>query len=213
MSAARSNFSGMQDDFAQPTKAGLIHKFDSILERLDVGKLFPKAQPLEVELGAGDGSFLAKYAEAHREHNFIGVERLLGRLRKIEKKSLRAGLENVALFRIEASYFLEFLLPEKSVSALHVYFPDPWPKRKHRKNRLVNEPFAELVGKVLLPGGTIFLRTDDADYFSQMTRVFGANPGFDKREVPAELLSFVTDFERNFHLRGVPTLAAAYRLK
>jgi tRNA (guanine-N7-)-methyltransferase len=213
MSAARFNLNRMQNDLPQPDKASLIHKFDSILHRIDPKKIFPKAQPLEVELGAGDGSFLAKYAAAHREHNFIGVERLLGRLRKIEKKSLRAGLENIALFRIEASYFLEFLLPEKSVSALHVYFPDPWPKRKHRKNRLVNERFTELAGKVLLSGGTVFLRTDDADYFSQMTRVFDANSAFEKLEVPAALLSFVTDFERNFHLRDVPTLAAAYRLK
>jgi len=205
----------MQSDLGQTTKVGgtLIHKIESILEPLNVVSLFPKQQPLEVELGAGDGSFLAKYAQAHPENNFIGVERLLGRLRKIEKKGLRAGLTNLRLVRIEASYFLEFLLPEKSIVALHVYFPDPWPKRKHRKNRLVNERFTELVGKVLTPDGIIFLRTDDADYFSQMIRVFDANPAFKKIETPSVIGSVVTDFERNFHLRGVPTLAAAYRLK
>lgn len=205
----------MQSDPGQSTKSSgtLIHKIESILERLDVTTLFSKEQPLEVELGAGDGSFLAKYAQAHPATNFIGVERLLGRLRKIDRKGLRAGLQNLRLIRIEASYFLEFLLPEKSIVALHVYFADPWPKRKHRKNRLVNERFAELAQRVLQSGGIVFLRTDDADYFSQMTRVFDANPSFEKLEVPTSLLSFVTDFERNFHLRGVPTLAAAYRLK
>ncbi len=205
----------MQSDLSQiKTAAGtLIHKAESILERLDLEKLFPQPQPLEVELGSGDGSFLVKYAALHPEHNFIGVERLLGRLRKTEKKGLRAGLTNLRLIRIEASYFLEFLLPEKSVGAMHVYFADPWPKRKHRKNRLVNERFTELVEKVLLPAGTINLRTDDADYFSQMTQVFDGNSHFEKIEVPASLLAVVTDFERNFHLRGVPTLASAYRLK
>lgn len=205
----------MQSDSGQTKKATgtLIHKIDSIIEPLNIAALFPKQQPLEVELGAGDGSFLAKYATLHPEHNFIGVERLLGRLRKIEKKGLRAGLTNLRLVRIEASYFLEFLLPQKSVAALHVYFPDPWPKRKHRKNRLVNERFTDLAGKILTTNGIIFLRTDDADYFAQMTRVFDANSTFEKIETPTTVNSVVTDFERNFHLRGVPTLAAAYRLK
>jgi tRNA (guanine-N7-)-methyltransferase len=205
----------VQSDSNQAKKVAgtLIHKIESIVEPMDVARLFPKEQPLEVELGAGDGSFLAKYAALNAEHNFIGVERLLGRLRKIEKKSLRAGLTNLRLVRIEASYFLEFLLPQKSVTALHVYFPDPWPKRKHRKNRLVNERFTELVGKILTRDGIIFLRTDDADYFEQMTRVFDANSTFEKIETPTAIISVVTDFERNFHLRGVPTLAAAYRLK
>jgi tRNA (guanine-N7-)-methyltransferase len=108
---------------------------------------------------------------------------------------------------------LEFLLPEQSVTALHVYFADPWPKRKHRKNRLVNERFTELAGTVLVPKGVVFLRTDDADYFAQMVRVFDSNSRFEKTETPVELSSVVTDFERNFHLRSVPTLAAAYRLK
>ena len=205
----------MQPDSGQKaaSAATLIQKPVSILDRIDLVKLFPITQPLEVELGAGDGSFLARYASLHREHNFIGVERLLGRLRKIEKKGLRAGLTNLRLMRIEASYFLEFLLPHNSVTALHVYFPDPWPKRKHHKNRLINERFTELTGKVLKRNGIIFLRTDDADYFRQMVRVFDGNASFEKTETPSTLSEVVTDFERNFHLRGVPTLAAAYRLK
>lgn len=190
----------------------LIHRIPSIVERLDLGKLFPQPQPLEVELGAGDGSFLAQYAALHPENNFIGVERLLGRLRKIDRKGLRAGLANLRLFRIEASYFLEFLLPEKSMVALHIYFPDPWPKRKQQKNRLVNERFTELAQRVLVRGGIVHLRTDDSDYFSQMTRVFDANAAFEKIAVPAELSAVVTDFERNFQSRNVGTRAAAYRV-
>ncbi len=204
----------MQSDLIATPKptATLIHELESIVERIDPAKIFPKAQPLQLELGSGDGSFLARYAQAHPEYNFIGVERLLGRLRKINKKGLRVGLTNLRLVRIEAAYLLEFLLSKKSVVALHVYFPDPWPKRKHRKNRLINENFTVLAKEILQPGGTIFLRTDDADYFDQMTRVFDGNSAFQKTETPLELSSVVTDFERNFHLRGVPTLAAAYRL-
>jgi tRNA (guanine-N7-)-methyltransferase len=190
----------------------LVHKIQSIVERIDVARLFPREQPIEVELGAGDGSFIAQYAQLHPEHNFIGIERLLGRLRKINKKGLRAGLNNLRVARIEASYFLEYLLPPRSIVALHVYFPDPWPKRKHRKNRLINERFTELTRTVLQPGGIVYLRTDDADYFAQMTQVFDANSAYRKEPMAEDLSRVVTDFERSFNAEGIPTLSAAYRL-
>jgi tRNA (guanine-N7-)-methyltransferase len=189
----------------------LIFKPESYVQRLDWGRIFARPQPIEVELGSGDGSFLANYAKLHPERNFLGVERLLGRLRKLNRKALRAGLTNMALLRLEASYVIEFLMPAESIEALHIYFPDPWPKRKHRKNRLINEQFTEIVAKALKVGGVIYLRTDDLDYFEQMTRVFGANAKFAAVETPAELKEVVTDFERNFHLRGVATNHAAYR--
>jgi len=189
----------------------LIHRIESIVDVLEPVKLFPCVQPFEVELGSGDGSFLAQYAKLHPERNFLGVERLLGRLRKLDKKGRRAGLTNLRLLRIEASYLIEFMVPRESTSALHIYFPDPWPKRKHRKNRLINERFTELAQRALVPGGVVFLRTDDADYHQQMTRVFDANAAFKSVETPVELSAVVTDFERNFHLRGVPTLYGAYQ--
>ena len=172
--------------------------------------MFSTVQPLEVELGSGDGSFLVNYAKLHPEHNFLGVERLLGRLRKVDRKARRLGLNNLRGLRIESAYFLQYLLPAASVTALHIYFPDPWPKRKHRKNRLINEEFTRLAHQVLLPGGIVYLRTDDQDYFEQMITVFDANKTFRAIETPAELSAVVTDFERNFHARGVSTLRAAY---
>src|SRR3982750_3284081 len=102
----------------------LIHKPASYVHRLDWGALFAKTQPIEVELGSGDGSFLANYAKLRPERNFLGVERLLGRLRKLNRKGLRAGLTNLALLRLEASYVMEFMIPEASIEALHIYFPD-----------------------------------------------------------------------------------------
>ena len=194
------------------TGATLIYKLPSIVERIDLGLLFPQPQPLEVELGSGDGSFIARFAQSQPAHNFLGVERLLGRLRKIDRKGMRAGLANLRLIRIEASYLLEYLLPEQSVCALHIYFPDPWPKRKHRKNRLINERFPELAKRILQPRGIVFLRTDDEDYFSQMTRVFAANENFLPVETPEAVSSVVTDFERNFLAQGIRTLPAAYQL-
>jgi tRNA (guanine-N7-)-methyltransferase len=190
---------------------GLIYPLTSILERIDLGRLFPADQPLEVELGSGDGSFLIQYAVQHPERNFIGVERLLGRLRKLDRKGRQAGLANVRGLRIESSYFLQYLLPAHSVEALHVYFPDPWPKRKHRRHRLINASFVLLAHKVLTTGGLVFLRTDDADYFRQMRQVFETGEGFTPSETPPELARLPTDFEREFNARGVATLSAAYR--
>jgi tRNA (guanine-N7-)-methyltransferase len=192
---------------AKPT---LIHRLTSILDRLDPAQLFPAAQPLEIELGSGDGSFLANYAALHPERNFIGVERLLGRLRKLDRKARRAGLTNLRALRIESAYLVEYLLPPQSATAIHVYFPDPWPKRKHRKNRLINTRFTEIAHLTLAPAGHVFLRTDDADYFDQMVTVFAANTSFQRVETPAELSGVVTDFERNFQARGIATLRAAY---
>jgi len=192
--------------------ASLIYDLPSIINRVDLAALFQKAQPLEVELGCGDASFLVGQAQRHPEVNFIGVERLLGRLRKLDRKGRRAGLANLRGVRIESSYFLEYLLPPHSVSVLHIYFPDPWPKKKHRKHRLINGRFPGLAQTALAPGGTVYLRTDDKDYFQQMIEVFGANREFQPVETPMELAGWLTDFEQEFRERGIQTLRAVYRI-
>ena len=188
----------------------LLYELPSIVERLDLRQFFATPQPLEVELGCGDASFIADYAKQHPEHNFIGVERLLGRLIKLHKKGRRFGLANLRGVRIESAYFLEWLLPRNAAEAIHVYFPDPWPKKKHRRHRLINEQFPALAQAALAPRGRVFLRTDDADYFEQMEAVFAASPLFQRIETPAELAAFITDFERDFLAKGIQTRRAAY---
>ena len=190
----------------------LLVTLPSIVERLEVAQLFPAAQPLEVELGCGDASFLAEYARQNPAKNFIGVERLLGRIQKLDKKGRRLGLQNTRGIRIESAYFLEYLLPRNSATALHIYFPDPWPKKKHRHHRLIGETFPALARTTLTPGGTVFLRTDDTDYFQQMNEVFGAAKEFEKVATPAALAEITTDFERDFNAQGIPTLRAAYKV-
>jgi tRNA (guanine-N7-)-methyltransferase len=189
----------------------ILYELHSIVERIELATLFPKSQPLEVELGSGDGSFLVEWAGLNPCHNFIGVERLLGRMRKMERKTSRAELTNLRGVRIESSYFLEYLLPPHSATALHIYFPDPWPKRKHRRRRLINERFPSLATQALASRGIVYLRTDDADYFEQMETVFAASPSFERRDAPLELTAVPTDFEREFAARGVKTLRAAYQ--
>lgn len=183
----------------------------SIVEPLDVARFFVESRPLEVELGCGDASFLVEYARQNPGANFIGVERLLGRIQKLDRKGRRLGLANLRGVRIESAYFLQYLLPPHLATALHIYFPDPWPKKKHRKFRLINEGFPALARQALASRGTVFLRTDDADYFAQMNEVFGAAREFESVETPVTLAKITTDFERDFNARGIPTLRAAFR--
>jgi len=192
--------------------ANLVVQLASIVEPLAPAKLFPRPQPLEVELGCGDASFLVEYARRNLAKNFLGVERLLGRIQKLHRKGDRLALTNLRGVRIESAYFLQYLLPPHAAAALHIYFPDPWPKKKHRKHRLINEGFPGLARQALAPGGAVFLRTDDADYFQQMTEVFGTAKEFEKTETPAALAEITTDFERGFNAQGIPTLRAAYKL-
>ena len=190
----------------------LIYQLPTILQPLELTALFPQPQPLEVELGCGDASFLVEYARQNPAANFIGVERLLGRMEKLDRKGRRVGLSNVRGVRIESSYFLRYLLPPHSAVALHIYFPDPWPKKKHRRHRLINEQFPALARAALAPGGRVYLRTDDADYFAQMNEVFAAAAEFNRVEAPPALAQITTDFERDFNAQGIPTLRAAFRL-
>jgi tRNA (guanine-N7-)-methyltransferase len=198
---------------SERTPPSLIYELPSITERLDLGALFPKPQPLEIELGSGDATFLTAHAASHLERNFIGVERLLGRMRKLDRKGRRVGLTNLRGVRIECGYFLEWLLPAGSASALHVYFPDPWPKKKHRRHRLVNERFPALARQALTPGSVVYLRTDDPDYFAQMTEVFAGAAAFEPTGTPPDLAALLTDFEKDFLARGITTLRTAYRAR
>jgi len=202
-----------QPDHLTPPAVGLVYSLPSVVQPVGLEHLFTGPQPLEVELGCGDASFLVEYARRNPAKNFIGVERLLGRLQKLDRKGRRAGLKNLRGVRIESAYFLEYLLPPHSAQALHVYFPDPWPKKKHRRHRLINELFPALARRALGPGGQVFFRTDDADYFQQMNEVFDAAKEFEKIGTPAELAEIITDFERDFNSQGIPTLRAAYQLR
>lgn len=190
----------------------LVVELHSIVEPLDLKGLFSVPQPLEVELGCGDASFLVEWAQRHPERNFIGVERLLGRISKLDRKGRRAGLKNLRGVRIESSYFLQYLLPPGSAAAIHIYFPDPWPKKKHHKHRLINERFPALARAALAPAGRVFLRTDDAPYFSEMMEIFDARKEFQKIETPMELAEWLTDFEKEFSAKGIKTLRAGYQL-
>jgi len=122
-------------------------------------------RPLEVDLGCGDGSFLLALARHYPERDVLGVERLLGRVRKVCKKLTRQQLDNARVLRLESRYVIEWLLPEAAVSRLHLLCPDPWPKLRHHRRRLVQVEFLAAVRRVLVPGGEFLFMTDHEEYF------------------------------------------------
>ena len=190
----------------------LLHDFQSITEPLRLEKMFSVQQPAELEIGCGDGGFLLEWASRHPKKNFLAGERLLGRLRKLSKKGGRAGLTNLRLLRIEARYLIQYLLPNSSFEAIHIYFPDPWPKDKHRRHRLIDADFPALAARILTPRGVLHLRTDDPSYFEQMQNSFAPTTNFAPEETPAALAALTTEFERQWNAEGKKTNRVSYRL-
>ena len=132
---------------------------------LDVAAIFANHHPVEVELGFGKGRFLLDAAQRRPEHNFIGVEVAGKYLRLAHDRALKRGLTNLRFIHGDAREFVEFFLPAGAVHALHVYFPDPWPKKKHHKRRLLDEGFFEEALRVLEVSGRLWIATDHDDYF------------------------------------------------
>ena len=180
------------------------------LEPLDLPAIFGRPAPIEVDLGCGDGSFLASIAAENPARNFLGLERLLGRVRPTCRKIERAGLANARVLRIEISYAVERLLPANSVSVFHLMFPDPWPKRRHAPRRLVNETFLLAVHRALEPEGTVRIATDESDYFRQITGLVSQSPLF-AIEADAAPTTATSKFERRFTLLGSPIHRLALR--
>jgi len=102
-----------------------------ILQRAQLSDIFERPAPLEVDIGCGEGAFLLEMARRHPERNFLGIERLLGRVSKVCRAAAREGLTNVRVLRLESAYVMKHILPLGSVSVAYVSFPDPWPKRHH----------------------------------------------------------------------------------
>ncbi len=154
------------------------------LTPLPLQDLFANEAPIEVDVGCGKGRFLLARAKEHPDINYLGIDRMLRRIRKVDRKAVRAGLTNVRLFRMEAYYAISYLIPPETVSAYYVLFPDPWPKKKHHDHRLFNERFIEALHRTLIPGGGIHVATDHLPYFDEMhARLKGAANRFE--EIPA----------------------------
>lgn len=177
---------------------------------LDPVAAFGRQAPLELDLGCGRGRFLLARAAANPGMDFLGVDRLLIRLRKLDRRAVAAGLSNIRLLRGDAEEVIGIRIPTGAVSTCYVYFPDPWPKRRHHGRRLVSPAFVDALDRILSPSGVIHLATDHADYFAAMQKVWDADLRF-QRVPPFEPAEHEeTDFGVIFRAQGLTVGRCSY---
>jgi tRNA (guanine-N7-)-methyltransferase len=180
----------------------------------DPAGAFPVAGPVELEVGSGKGLFLASAAAAAPGRNFLGVEIAHGYARLIAGKLAATGLPNARIIHGDANFLVGSLLPDASLAGMHVYFPDPWWKARHRKRRVLSEPFLTQAGRTLAAGAVLHVWTDVEEYFlealaaARATGLF-APPRDEPAGEPGHDLDYRTHFERRTRLAGMPVWRAA----
>ena len=169
---------------------------------LNWSAIFGNNQPVEIELGIGKGRFLLDAAERLPGVNFVGVEWAAKYLRIAQHRAVRRELDNMCFVRTDAREFVEFFISNGSIGAYHIYFPDPWPKKRHHKRRLFNEGFLREVERTLQEGGRLWLATDYADYFDVMLEVLETSRCL--VVVDGEWVGAKTNYEDKYIAQGKP---------
>src|SRR5687767_5106903 len=144
---------------------------DALPRPINWGEMFGNDRPVELEIGMGKGTFITEQARARPEVNFFGIEWARWFWRYASDRLRRHGCTNARTVRAEALYFLTECARDESLRVLHVYFPDPWPKKRHHKRRLIQEPFLRQAERVLMRNGRLQIVTDHKDYFEQIEQV------------------------------------------
>lgn len=190
-----------------PTGADL----ELLLQLADVGdadpmlrwiEIFGCDKPVEIEIGIGKGRFLIDAALRREDVHYVGVEWAMKYVRMAHDRCVRRGLSNVRFVRADAREFVEFFVPARSVSAYHIYFPDPWPKKRHHKRRLFDLAFLSEVERTLVQGGRLWLATDFGEYFDVMVDVLSQSHSM--REVEAQWEGAKTNYEEKYLAEGKP---------
>ena len=183
----------------------------SLIEPLPIDTLFDPARPLEIEIGCGKGRFLTTRASKTPGTQYLGIERMLSRVRKLDSKACRLQLDNVRVLRLEAFYTFYYLLPLHRVRTVYVFFPDPWPKRHHHNRRLFSPLFLDALWTRLEVGGAVQVATDHPGYFEDIRTRLRADPRF--REIPAmeRAEDEQTEFEHIFRGQGLPIGQCAFQ--
>src|SRR5215469_14994351 len=187
-----------------PTFFGVIKLLPKLqVAHLDLVQLFGRNAPLQVDLGCGDGSFLCEMARQFPKRNFLGIDRLTKRVEKVRCKA--EMIENVRVLRADTLFAVRYLLPECSVEAFYLLFPDPWPKRRHQFRRIFTPDFLDAIAVALEQRGVLRVATDQLDYFYQIERLSRAHMQFKVvPRSPDDSLFPVTKFERKFREQRAP---------
>ena len=179
---------------------------------IDWQQLFGNDRPVEIEIGCGKGAFLLAYAAQHPEVNLLGIESQPRWIRWIEERLRASTRANARVFCADAGMIVSRFVPDDSVRAYHVYFPDPWWKRRHHKRRLVQASFAAELHRTLEPGGILHLATDVADRFASMRKELARVP-FEVviHDAPTPVGRPLTNFEGKYRAQGRPLHYATMR--
>ena len=150
-------------------------KAEELDNKIDFTMIFGRCAPVHIEIGSGKGTFLVNQAKSQPQNNFLGIEWANKYYRHAVDRVGRWALTNVRVIRTEAAGFLAEFIPDGSVDCFHIYFPDPWPKKRHHKRRFFNQANLEQMLRSLKPDGTIRIATDHAGYFEQIEKVIVEN--------------------------------------
>ena len=176
--------------------------------------MFHNGRPVEIEIGCGKGRFLINSAMANPDINYIGIERALRYFRIMKERVVRRELTNTRLLRDDAVYFVERFIPEEAVSAYHIYFPDPWPKKRHRKRRIFNPGFLEEIIRTLSTDGTLDFATDFVEYYEEIRALLDASDRLARLdEIPERVRALggdLTNFETKYSAEGRAIYRGAY---
>ena len=195
---------------------GHLKTFEQLPQPWDTAALFGRVAPLEIEVGSGKGLFLRNAAADRPEVNFLGVEVVRKYAEFTAAALAKAGLRNALIANADAMQIFHELIPDNSLSAVHVYFPDPWWKKRHKKRRVMRESFVRDVERTLRPGGSLHFWTDVEEYFQTALEVLAANTALlgplPVPETPAEHdMAYRTHFERRVRLASEPVYRAEFR--
>jgi tRNA (guanine-N7-)-methyltransferase len=168
-------------------------------------------RPIHVDVGCGKGRFLMARAVGQPECGFLGIDRMQMRFTKLAGKIQTAGLSRTKLLRMEAGYAVEHLLRDASIACFYILFPDPWPKHKHHRRRLVQPSFITVVHSKLQRGGIIQFASDHQPYYAQVQELLADDTRFEEVEAMVPTAEERTDFERYYVSIDKPIGRCAYR--
>ncbi|MBU0679042.1 MAG: tRNA (guanosine(46)-N7)-methyltransferase TrmB [Verrucomicrobia bacterium] len=192
------------------TSVSVRFKPEDWLKPIPIADCFDKPRPIEIDLGCGKGRFILARAHAHPETNFLGIDRMLRRVRRVDRKAVRRGLSNIRLLRVDGYYAVSFLIPPQSVSTYYIFFPDPWPKKKHHDHRIFNREFMDAMHGTMTADGVFHFATDHLPYFEEVLKIVGRDVRFEKTETFEPCAEEKTDFELMF-IDEKPIARASFR--
>ncbi len=183
---------------------------------MDWSALFGDDRPVVLEIGSGKGLFLANAAAARPDQGFFGIEISKKYARLAAERIVKAGLANVRLWPADAGRLMSHRVIPASLREVHVYFPDPWWKKRHKKRRVFNETLVASIARGLAPGGELHVATDVEEYFGVIRELVAADPRFVEIEPPPlgdpeHDQDYLTNFERKYRIEGRAVYRTSYR--